>query len=176
LRAGESHNVRVACALILSGALAACAHTAPAASASGRDSPRAHARASAPSASVELWAARLLAQINERRHSQELEPLAPDGALTEVAQRAAEECRDAAACDERELVARAHAALEPQALAYHRIGNVLAIVPELTEAAALDAVLASDPRQIGIGTAMRRATAGEAQAIAVVFALGTPRN
>jgi hypothetical protein len=48
-----------------------------------------------------------------------------------VARRSADECRALTLSDERAVVARSHAALESQSLAYHRVAVVFAIVADL---------------------------------------------
>lgn len=167
---------RLRCA-VLAGALCGCA-AAPRAesSAAPRLGPAVDAH-EPPSRSLadDLWPARVLALLNERRHEAQLAPLVPTSALSEVAAQAARECFDDATFDERAVLAHAHAQLERQSLLYHRVAAVVTLADSPIDATSSEAALDPDARNVGIGVARGTLSDASGARTAVVLVFATPR-
>ncbi len=123
----------------------------------------------------DLWPARVHARLNEKRHAAGLPPLEPSAALTDVAVRAARECGEQSAFDERAILAHAHAQLERQTLRYRRVSAAVMLTADPTEAADLEGALDPDALDVGIGIAEQRASGPHAPSVAVVLIFGTRR-
>jgi hypothetical protein len=123
----------------------------------------------------DLWPARVLSLLNERRHAAGVRPLIPSAALGAVATRAARECFEQERFDERALLARAHAQLERQTLVYRRVSAVVMLAEDPSEATDLEGALDRDARDVGVGVAEEPSVDSRGSRAAVVLVFGTPR-
>lgn len=119
--------------------------------------------------------ARLVTLINRARSARGAPALSLEEHLSEAAQRAADEFFRDPSLSQQDAVDDASGSLRRFAIAYRRIGGVMAIVASVDEAGALEPTLDPDVRVAGIGVAQgTRADTGP-NAIAVVIVLGWPR-
>ena len=95
--------------------------------------------------------------------------------LSEAAQSAAEEFFADPSLSQQDTVDDASASLRRFAIAYSRIGGVMAVVADVSEAGALEPVLDAGIRFVGIGVAQGTRPDTGANAIAVVIVMAWPR-
>ncbi|MFK7990053.1 MAG: CAP domain-containing protein [Sandaracinaceae bacterium] len=120
-------------------------------------------------------APRLVEQINRSRSARGAPPVELEDHLSEAAQAAAEAFFEDASLSQQDTVDDATASLRRFAIAYRRMGGVMAVVADPAEAAALEPTLEAGIRAVGIGVAQgTRADTGP-NAIAVVIVIAWPR-
>ena len=113
--------------------------------------------------------AQLLAMINEGRTARGAESVASDEVLAREAQRAAEEYFARPEMSQQDAVEAASAALRRFAVAYRRVGGVMAVVSVLSEAGQLEPTFDPELRSIGIGVAQGNRPDAPPNSIAVVI-------
>lgn len=118
---------------------------------------------------------RVLELINRGRSARGAPPLSREAPLAEAAQRAAERFFADPSATQQELVDEASASLRRFAIAYRRIGGVMAVVSTLEEAGALEPTLDPDVRVAGFGVAQGSRSDTGPNAIAVVVVFAWPR-
>lgn len=123
--------------------------------------------AGAPSTIVDL--------INRSRSARGAPPVEIQDHLSEAAQNAATEFFADPGLSQQDTVDDASASLRRFAIAYRRLGGVMAIVADVSEAGALEPTLDPDVRHIGIGVAQGTRPDTGPNAIAVVIILAWPR-
>jgi uncharacterized protein YkwD len=119
--------------------------------------------------------ARVLELVNRARSARGAPPLVAEAPLAEAAQRAADHFFADPQLTQQDVVDEASGALRRFAIAYRRIGGVMAVVSTLDEAGALEPTLDADVRVVGVGVAQGSRPDTGPNAIAVVFVLGWPR-
>lgn len=126
---------------------------------------------------VDLSAApqQLLERINHARRARGAPDVSLEDPMSEAAQSAAEEFFADPSLSQQDTVDDASAALRRFAIAYSRIGGVMAVVADVSEAGALEPVLDADIRFVGIGVAQGTRPDTGANAIAVVIVMAWPR-
>lgn len=117
----------------------------------------------------------LLAQINRARSARGAPSLTLEGHLSEAAQAAATQFFADPSLSQQDAVDDASASLRRFAIAYRRIGGVMAVVSSVDEAGALEPTLDADVRVAGIGVAQGTRPDTGPNAIAVVIVLAWPR-
>ncbi len=123
--------------------------------------------AGAPSTIVDL--------INRSRSARGAPPVEIQDHLSEAAQNAATEFFADPGLSQQDTVDDASASLRRFAIAYRRLGGVMAIVADVSEAGALEPTLDPDVRHVGIGVAQGTRPDTGPNAIAVVIILAWPR-
>ncbi|GAB5542442.1 MAG: hypothetical protein SangKO_022020 [Sandaracinaceae bacterium] len=123
--------------------------------------------AGAPSTIVDL--------INRSRSARGAPPVEIQDHLSEAAQSAATEFFADPQLSQQDTVDDASASLRRFAIAYRRLGGVMAIVADVSEAGALEPTLDPDVRHVGIGVAQGTRPDTGPNAIAVVIILAWPR-
>ncbi|HEY8427594.1 MAG TPA: CAP domain-containing protein [Sandaracinaceae bacterium] len=118
---------------------------------------------------------RLVSLINRARSARGAPPLTLEAHLSEAAQRAADEFFRDPSLSQQDAVDDASGSLRRFAIAYRRIGGVMAIVESLDEAGTLEPTLDPDVRAAGIGVAQGTRPDTGPNAIAVVIVLAWPR-
>jgi uncharacterized protein YkwD len=121
-------------------------------------------------------AEQLVSMINRSRSARGAPPLTLEAHLSEAAQRSAEEFFSNPSLSQQDAVDDASGSLRRFAIAYRRIGGVMAVVSSIDEAGSLEPTLEPGIRHAGIGVAQgTRADTGP-NAIAVVIVLAWPRQ
>ncbi len=118
---------------------------------------------------------RLVTLINRARSARGAPALSLEEHLGEAAQRAADEFFRDPSLSQQDAVDDASGSLRRFAIAYRRIGGVMAIVASVDEAGALEPALDPDVRAAGIGVAQGTRPDTGPNAIAVVIVLAWPR-
>lgn len=118
---------------------------------------------------------RLVALINRARSARGAPAVELEDHLNEAAQRAADEFFRDPSLSQQDAVDDASGSLRRFAIAYRRIGGVMAIVASVDEAGALEPTLDPDVRVAGIGVAQGTRPDTGPNAIAVVIVLAWPR-
>lgn len=118
---------------------------------------------------------RLEGLINRSRSARGAPPVELQDHLSEAAQRAAEEFFADPSLSQQDTVDDASASLRRFAIAYRRLGGVMAIVADVGEAGAIEPTLDPDVRHVGIGVAQGTRPDTGPNAIAVVIILAWPR-
>ncbi len=118
---------------------------------------------------------RLVTLINRARSARGAPALSLEDHLSEAAQHAADEFFRDPSLSQQDTVDDASASLRRFAIAYRRIGGVMAIVADVDEAGALEPTLDPDVRAAGIGVAQGTRPDTGPNAIAVVIVLAWPR-
>lgn len=119
--------------------------------------------------------AHLVELINRARSARGAGPLAAEDHLNEAAQAAATRFFEDPSASQQDTVDDASGSLRRFAIAYRRIGGVMAIVGDIDEAGQLEPTLDPDVRRIGIGVAQGTRPDTGPNAIAVVIVLAWPR-
>lgn len=117
----------------------------------------------------------ILALINRSRSARGAPPLSLEDHLSEAAQRSATAFFADASLSQQDTVDDASGSLRRFAIAYRRIGGVMAVVSSVDEAGALEPTLDPDVRVAGIGVAQGTRPDTGPNAIAVVIVLAWPR-
>ncbi|MEZ4335820.1 MAG: CAP domain-containing protein [Sandaracinaceae bacterium] len=117
----------------------------------------------------------LLAMINAARRARNAPPAESEDNLTRAAREAAEAYFADPDLSQQDVVDDASASLRRFAIAYHRIGGVMAVVSEVREAGALEPTLDPGIRYLGIGVAQGTRPDTGTNAIAVVIVMAWPR-
>ncbi len=117
----------------------------------------------------------LVAMINRARSARGAPPLSLEEHLSEAAQQSADHFFEDASLSQQDAVDDASGSLRRFAIAYRRIGGVMAVVSSVEEAGALEPTLDPDVRAAGIGVAQGTRPDTGPNAIAVVIVLGWPR-
>lgn len=118
----------------------------------------------------------LLTLINRARRARGAPEVSLEPPMSEAAQNAAQEFFSDPSLSQQDTVDDASASLRRFAIAYSRIGGVMAVVSDVSEAGALEPTLDAGIRFIGIGVAQgNRPDTGE-NAIAVVIVMAWPRT
>src|SRR5690606_7359258 len=117
----------------------------------------------------------LVALINRTRSARGAPPLSLEDHLNEAAQQAATEFFADPSRSQQDTIDDASGSLRRFAIAYRRIGGVMAIVSSVEEAGALEPTLDPDVRAAGIGVAQGTRPDTGPNAIAVVIVLAWPR-
>ena len=113
--------------------------------------------------------------INRGRVARGAAELSTEGTLQRVADQAAAQYFSEASPSEDALLSQANAQLERLALAYERVGGVVAVVSRLNDAATLEPALDGKAKLVGIGVAQgSRADKGPRVIVAVIM-LAWPR-
>ena len=120
-------------------------------------------------------AERLHAMINRARSARNAPALELVPALSRAAQDAAQRYFAEPSISQQDAVDDASASLRRFAIAYRRIGGVMAVVADLEEAGSLEPTLDADVRFVGIGVAQGSRPDSGPNAIAVVIVLAWPR-
>lgn len=118
---------------------------------------------------------RLVTLINRARRARGAPPLALEDHLNEAAQQAARDFFADPTRSQQETIDEASGNLRRFAIAYRRVGGVMAIVSSVDEAGALEPTLDPDVRVAGIGVAQGTRPDTGPNAIAVVIVLAWPR-
>ncbi len=119
--------------------------------------------------------ARLLDLINHARRARGAPDVSLEEPMSEAAQAAAEDFFSDPSLSQQDTVDDASAALRRFAIAYRRIGGVMAVVADVDEAGALEPVLDPGVRFIGVGVAQGSRPDTGANAIGVVIVMAWPR-
>lgn len=117
----------------------------------------------------------LVTLINRARSARGARALELQDHLSNAAQNAAEEFFRNPELSQQDAVDDASASLRRFAIAYRRLGGVMAIVASVDEAGALEPTLDPDVRHVGIGVAQGTRPDTGPNAIAVVIILAWPR-
>jgi uncharacterized protein YkwD len=117
----------------------------------------------------------LVELINRARGARGAPPLALEEHLSEAAQEAAEQFFEDPSLTQQDTVDDASANLRRFAIAYRRLGGVMAVVADVSEAGALEPTLDPGVRHAGIGVAQGTRPDTGPNAIAVVIVLAWPR-
>ena len=117
----------------------------------------------------------LLDAINRGRTARGAQPLSADENLERAATDAAAAYFENPTQSQQDTVDDASASLRRFAIAYSRIGGVMAVVADVSEAGALEPVLDAGIRFVGIGVAQGTRPDTGANAIAVVIVMAWPR-
>lgn len=117
----------------------------------------------------------LLAMINAARRARGAPPAESEDNLTRAAREAAEAFFEDPDLTQQDAVDDASASLRRFAIAYQRIGGVMAVVSEVREAGALEPTLDPGIRYLGIGVAQGTREDTGPNAIAVVIVMAWPR-
>ncbi len=118
---------------------------------------------------------RLLARINAARSARGAPPAELEDNLAAAARDAAQEFFRDPELTQQDAVDDASASLRRFAIAYRRIGGVMAVVSEVDEAGALEPTLDPGIRYLGIGVAQGTREDTGPNAIAVVIVMAWPR-
>lgn len=113
--------------------------------------------------------------INRSRSARGAPPAEIVDHLSEAAQTAAEEFFEDESLSQQDAVDDASASLRRYAIAYRRLGGVMAIVADPAEAGALEPTLDSEVRFLGIGVAQGSRSDTGPNSIAVVIIMAWPR-
>ena len=113
--------------------------------------------------------------INHSRSARGAPPLEAHDHLGEAAQQAVDAYFADPQLSQQDAVDDASASLRRFAIAYRRIGGVMAIVGDVSEAAALEPTLDAEVRYVGVGVAQGTRPDTGPNAIAVVIIMGWPR-
>ncbi|MCB9597207.1 MAG: CAP domain-containing protein [Sandaracinaceae bacterium] len=124
---------------------------------------------------VEQAPAQLLALINASRSARGAPPAELEDNLAAAARDAAREFFEDPSLSQQDAVDDASASLRRFAIAYRRIGGVMAVVNEISEAGALEPTLDPGVRYFGIGVAQGTRDDTGPNAIAVVIVMAWPR-
>lgn len=119
--------------------------------------------------------AQLLAMLDRSRSARGAPPLSMDETLQRAAQDAAQQFFADPSLSQQDVVDRASASLRRFAIAYRRVGGVMAVVTAIDEAGQLEPVLDPEVRLVGIGVAQGNRPDTGPNSIAVVIVLGWPR-
>lgn len=117
----------------------------------------------------------LLARINQARAARGAARLESDPNLEQAASQGARDYFAERTLDQQEVVDRASASMRRFAIAYRRIGGVMAVVTTLDEAARLEPTFDPGLRYIGIGIAQGERPDQPPNSIAVVLLFAWPR-
>lgn len=117
----------------------------------------------------------LIERINHARRARGAPDVSLEDPMSEAAQNAADEFFADPSLSQQDTVDDASAALRRFAIAYSRIGGVMAVVADVSEAGALEPVLDADIRFVGIGVAQGTRPDTGSNAIAVVIVMAWPR-
>lgn len=120
-------------------------------------------------------AARIIELINSARSARGAPPLELEDNLSEAAQNAAREFFEDDSLSQQDTVDDASASLRRFAIAYRRIGGVMAIVADVDEAGHLEPTLDAGIRYLGVGVAQGSRDDTGPNAIAVVIVMAWPR-
>jgi uncharacterized protein YkwD len=120
-------------------------------------------------------ASELTEMINRSRSARGAPAVVLEDHLSEAAQRSAEEFFADPNLSQQDAVDDASASLRRFAIAYRRLGGVMAVVGSLSEADALEPTLDGTVRHIGIGVAQGTRPDTGPNSIAVVIILAWPR-
>jgi uncharacterized protein YkwD len=128
-------------------------------------------------AEIDLSAApaQIVGLINTARSARGAPPIELEEHLSEAAQNAAREFFEDGQVSQQDTVDDASASLRRFAIAYRRIGGVMAIVADVDEAGALEPTLDAGIRYLGVGVAQGTRQDTGANAIAVVIVMAWPR-
>ncbi len=118
---------------------------------------------------------RLVSSLNRARSARGAPPLSLEEHLSEAAQHAADEFFADPSLTQQDAIDDASGSLRRFAIAYRRIGGVMAVVANVDEAGALEPALDPDVRAVGVGVAQGTRPDTGPNAIAVVIVLGWPR-
>jgi len=119
--------------------------------------------------------AQILELINAARSARGAPPAQMEDNFSEAAQAAAEEFFADDGLSQQDTVDDASASLRRFAIAYRRIGGVMAVVADVSEAGALEPTLDPGVRYLGVGVAQGTRPDTGPNAIAVVIVMGWPR-
>ncbi|MGB0678624.1 MAG: CAP domain-containing protein, partial [Polyangiales bacterium] len=119
--------------------------------------------------------ARLLSLINRGRKARGAKAVAADNVLQREAQKAARDFFARPKTTQQEVVEDAAARLRRFAIAFRRVGGVMAVVTRLSDAAQLEPTFDPELSAVGIGVAQGSRPDTAANAIAVVILLAWPR-
>jgi uncharacterized protein YkwD len=117
----------------------------------------------------------LLARINQARDARGARPLELDQNLQAAAAQAARDYFTQPTMTQQDAIDQASGAVRRFAIAFRRIGGVMAIVTTLEEAATLEPTFDTDLRFVGIGVAQGDRPDQSPGSIAVVILLAWPR-
>ncbi len=118
---------------------------------------------------------RLLSMINRARSARGAPPLEIEDHLSEACREAGERFFADPSQSQQDTVDDASASLRRFAIAYRRLGGVMAVVANLEEAGALEPTLDPEVRHIGLGVVQGSRPDTGPNAIAVVIVLAWPR-
>jgi len=118
----------------------------------------------------------LLARINDGRHARRAEPLEADPNLTRAASEAARSYFADPEQSQQDTVDQASGSLRRFAIAFRRVGGLMAVVSDIEEAARLEPAFDPSVRYVGIGVAQGNRPDAPPNSIAVVIMLGWPRQ
>jgi hypothetical protein len=117
----------------------------------------------------------LLAAINDARRRRGAPPLEVDPNLKNAAQQGAEHFFEDGSLTQQDVVDDASASLRRFAIAFSRVGGLMAVVDRVDEAGRLEPTFDPDIRFIGIGVAQGTRRDVPPNSIAVVMMLAWPR-
>jgi hypothetical protein len=117
----------------------------------------------------------LLAIINENRRRRGADPVELDPNLQRAAQRGAEHYFGEPDLTQQDVVDEASASLRRFAIAFSRVGGLMAVVDQIEEAGQLEPTFDGDLRYVGIGVAQGSRPDVPSNSIAVVIMLAWPR-
>ena len=119
--------------------------------------------------------ARIVELVNAARAARGAPPLELEDNLSEAAQNAAEDFFEDDSLSQQDTVDDASASLRRFAIAYRRIGGVMAVVADVDEAGQLEPTLDPGIRYLGVGVAQGTRPDTGPNAIAVVIVMAWPR-
>ena len=119
--------------------------------------------------------AQILAGINATRRARGAPALEHERHLAEAARSGAAEFFEDDGLSQQDVVDDASASLRDFAIAFRRIGGVMAIVADISEARALEPTLDPEIRYAGVGVAQGSRDDTGSNAIAVVIMMAWPR-
>lgn len=119
--------------------------------------------------------AQIVQRINAARSARGAPPLELEENLSEAAQNAAQEFFEDDSLSQQDTVDDASASLRRFAIAYRRIGGVMAIVADVDEAGQLEPTLDPGIRYLGVGVSQGTREDTGPNAIAVVIVMAWPR-
>jgi hypothetical protein len=113
--------------------------------------------------------------LNEGRSSRGAAAVERDQNLDQAATQAAQEFFSDASMTQQDAVDRASGSMRRFAIAFSRVGGLMAVVTRLEDAARLEPAFDPDIRYVGIGIAQGSRPDTPANAIAVVILIAWPR-
>ncbi len=117
----------------------------------------------------------LLALINDARRRRGAAPVELDPNLQRAAQRGAEHYFSEPDLTQQDVVDEASASLRRFAIAFSRVGGLMAVVDQIDEAGSLEPTFDADLRYVGIGVAQGSRPDVPSNSLAVVIMLAWPR-
>jgi len=117
----------------------------------------------------------LLALINDNRRRRGASPVELDPNLQRAAQRGAEQYFSEPDLTQQDVVDEASASLRRFAIAFSRVGGLMAVVGRIEEAGRLEPTFDGELRYVGIGVAQGSRPDAPSNSIAVVIMLAWPR-